>query len=418
MTQEELELAQNPIIADEDSIKIMDDLLKQLKTSDLIKTSSALRRGRIKTLEHKLQNSNLTEKQKEDLQARLDSYKIILPKNGSKGASITAKLKARKKVEELTEETYSGLYKLITLLGDPQLIRNQKLTIDHLLILISNSFECGKLEAAEILETLNGIIFDTFKVHNRIAGTEDSYNTSYEVRVGFTIRDFTKLAIGQTPLPMVEIPEERKKYNQEAGGYKASYQRGYMLKNSASQINFDPVPLNHLQSQKYRLNFELFNVSEYYAYLIDSYLKQYGNTPLYRRFYEFLKEELGEEHDVIIADMFKREAYSIANPGISMSMNENEAKYAMAIDKFKQSLGFKSKEHERFKKYLQALNDFKQTAIVKARQTKDRLAVFDKEDQIYFVWELDSRGRIYSRGYGINIQSDSYLKALLSPIID
>jgi DNA-directed RNA polymerase len=115
--------------------------------------------------------------------------------------------------------------------------------------------------------------------------------------------------------------------------------------------------------------------------------------------------------------MFKREATSIDNPGVAMAMNENGAKYASALDKFKQSLGLKSMDYTRFKKYLQSLVDFKATALIKARQTKDRLAVFDKNDKVYFCWELDSRGRIYCKGYGVTLQGDKYCKSLLTPII-
>jgi len=47
---------------------------------------------------------------------------------------------------------------------------------------------------------------------------------------------------------------------------------------------------------------------------------------------------------------------------------------------------------------------------------KQFLRVIDQYlgEHFYFVWRYDSRGRSYSSGYDLNLQSDEYGKALLS----
>ena len=53
-----------------------------------------------------------------------------------------------------------------------------------------------------------------------------------------------------------------------------------------------------------------------------------------------------------------------------------------------------------------------QNALLTAQSTYD--AMHDKE--FYFEWRYDFRGRMYSTGYNLNIQSDKYKKACLIPI--
>ena len=48
---------------------------------------------------------------------------------------------------------------------------------------------------------------------------------------------------------------------------------------------------------------------------------------------------------------------------------------------------------------------------------KDSEKVYDyllsNNNTFYFVWRYDARGRMYSQGYHVNIQSNAYRKAML-----
>ncbi len=322
----------------------------------------------------------------------------------SKGQEVVAKIKMKQNIGITTEEIFHGLPIIMEILGDTRKNRSGIFDIENVVAIISSAMRIDFEKAATLYEIFNEVLYDT------ICYEKDGELKTFAI-VEFETHEEYETSIGNTPLPLIEKPLDRVKGDDTAGGYHAAKQKGLMMKNSADQFNFDPAPINHLQNQKWKINFDLFNPGEYHEFLVTSQLKKtIKPVDIVIEREKAMLHKFGPEFLENLTDIRINKMTKIIN---------NEATPAITLKEKEYNLAFYSYEKGNIEltRYDSTKKTIVEDAIQKARLINSRINVFEKSDEVYLTWRMDSRGREYAVAFGLNPQSDKYLKGLLSPVI-
>lgn len=173
-----------------------------------------------------------------------------------------------------------GMFNAISSLGDAYLshakvdhkgaiTRPGSFTPAHTIQILRTAFNCDVLAAANILEVMNGVIFDAVEQLD-----QDGNHVGAMIEVEFVVLPAEISMLGKTPLPLTIEPRAYETF-EEGGYYSEQSAHSLMLKNSESQWDADMTAVNHFMKTAWVIRQDLFDEVDYCDYLFDKAVADY-----------------------------------------------------------------------------------------------------------------------------------------------
>jgi len=188
-------------------------------------------------------------------------------------------------VSELKPDTIlSGMFDTIATLGDAYLskaivdhkgevVRSGRFTPSHVIQIIKRAFNCDTLTSANILEKMNGVLFDALEEVD-----ENGKHVGAIIDVQFVVLEAQSSLMGKTPLPLTIEPKPYEDF-EEGGYYTETASHGLMLNNSESQWDTDLTAVNHFMKTTWVIRHDLFDEVDYCEYLYNKAVADYKEPP-------------------------------------------------------------------------------------------------------------------------------------------